>query len=79
VLMCDVLACDVLMCVLNDRGHCGPSADVRRSATVTTTRAGKCRMSVGTALMSGRSVTIRYGASEDEARATTDRFRTEQT
>lgn len=34
---------------LNSRGHCGPSADVRRSAAVTTTHAGRCRMSVETA------------------------------
>ena len=30
-------------------GHGGPSADVRWSAAVTRTRAGKCRMSLGTA------------------------------
>ena len=31
------------------RGQCGPSVDMRWSASVTRTRAGKCRMSVGTA------------------------------
>jgi len=31
---------------LNSSGHRGPSADVMWSAAVTTTRAGKCRMSV---------------------------------
>ena len=34
---------------LNSSRTLGPSADVRRSAAVTTTRAGRCRMSVDTA------------------------------
>jgi hypothetical protein len=43
--------------LLKDNG--GPSADVRRSAAVTTTRAGRCRMSVETARRRIRARSVR--------------------
>src|SRR5262249_167923 len=63
-----------LLAPLNSSRTCGPSADVRPSTAVTTTRAGKCRMSVEAAALDGTIHTDFSHVEVDTAEVNLTRF-----